>query len=266
MKTGKQILILIILCFSTQFTFAQFRWNFNTDGNYDGWKKVIWDGWGKLDSSKCITAGVLGGHLVIDITCGDPYIYSPRNLNADASNINLFIKMQNLSASQIIQIYFITTSDTIWDEQKHIDIPVTPNESSFVEYKVDMSLNYLWAGIIRQFRFDPGDKVSSGSVSVDFIELTSSQFSAVHDLQSEYENDFKLYSSTTNQSINIESSLLKQENTFVIITDITGKQLEKIAANRRDVLNVNLNSFSKEVYFISIVNEHKTVTKKISLH
>jgi hypothetical protein len=94
-----------------------------------------------------------GGYVGGDSYGGDPYIHSAENLGFDITN-NKFIKVKfkNTSASTAAQIYFITTTDGLWNEAKHKDFIVIAN-SDYTEYTVDMSSGKA------------GPELSGGSVS-----------------------------------------------------------------------------------------------------
>lgn len=136
-------------------------WNFDADGNMEGWS---------LNSSIIGNAG--GGSLNLTAVGMDPYITSPQDLGY---NINLYnavkLKMKNNTPDNQARVFWITDTDTVWDENKSAIISLVPNDSEYTEYTVYLRANNTWRGTLEQMRIDPMDNVASGSVSIDNISV-----------------------------------------------------------------------------------------------
>ncbi len=138
-------------------------WEFNTAGALEGWA-------GNQHISG-LTAN--GSSLAGNIAGIDPALTSDDNLGCDiTSNKLIIIRMKNNTSSKWGQIYFTTTTDTAWNEDKHIDFPIIPNDSGYTEYIIDMSqLPSKWTGTLKQLRIDPCIGVTSGSFSIDYVVI-----------------------------------------------------------------------------------------------
>lgn len=125
------------------------------------------EGWSLANN---VSGNVSGGVLNLNITGGDPYIHSPDNLNISASTYRFIkIRLKNTSNGNEAKFYWITTSNTQWNETKSISFTTTRNDTDFKEYIIDLTNNSNWTGTLKQIRFDPPG--SSGSVSIDYIKL-----------------------------------------------------------------------------------------------
>jgi len=138
-------------------------WEFNSAGDTEGWT----GNWhvGNLVAN--------GSYLNGNITGIDPALTSSDNLGCDISNNKYIrIRMKNNTSSSWGQIYFITTTDTVWNEDKHVNFSIIPNDPGYTEYIIDMSqLPSKWTGTLKQLRIDPSIGVSSGSFSIDYVRI-----------------------------------------------------------------------------------------------
>jgi hypothetical protein len=75
------------------------------------------------------------------------------------------------TAGDWAQIYFITHSDTTWDEAKSVAVPIT-SDGNFHTYHIDMFQSAQYAGVITQIRLDPV-VVSGADISVDYLKAGS---------------------------------------------------------------------------------------------
>ncbi|MFZ5895249.1 MAG: BNR-4 repeat-containing protein [Myxococcota bacterium] len=109
-----------------------------------------------------------------NITGNDSRIISADNLKVPLGNANkITIRMKNTSAATVAHVYFITNSDTTWNEPKSKTFAITPN-SGYTTYTVDMSAVPGWTNqTLRRLRLDPSDQatVTSGSFRVDRIYI-----------------------------------------------------------------------------------------------
>lgn len=147
--------------YATPIAYASVKdWNFNTDGNFEGWQ---------LQNQ--VTGNVAGGSLNITSSGGDPFLHSPDNLGiADpATNHLIRIRMANNTSGTSAQIYFTTTADANWNEGKSKPFTIAAN-SGYTDYVIDMAGVTGWGGTIKQLRFDP--LTVSGTASIDYIRVT----------------------------------------------------------------------------------------------
>ncbi|MBM7568020.1 hypothetical protein [Paenibacillus sacheonensis] len=137
-----------------------FDWGFNTAGNTDGWSAI-----------NQVTQSVSGGINALTSSGGDPYLFSPDNLNFSASSFPYVrIRLQNTAAGGEGRLYFTTTADTSWSEAKRVTFYTIPSASGYTEYVLNMGANARWSGTIKQLRFDPIS--ATGTVNVDYIRVT----------------------------------------------------------------------------------------------
>jgi hypothetical protein len=137
-------------------------WKFDTGGNLKGWR--IGNGISKLQVSS--------GHLEGTINGVDPSILSPEGIGIPISaKTSVRIVMKNATKGTFGQIYFITDADLIWNEGKHRDFWLYPEEAGYKTYDLDMSLVAGWTGTLEMFRVDPEQGVSKGTFSIDRIEI-----------------------------------------------------------------------------------------------
>jgi hypothetical protein len=137
-------------------------WKFDSEGNLKGWR--IGNGLSRLQVSSGRLEGTING--------GDPSILSPEGLGVPISaKTSVRIVMKNATKGAFGQIYFITDSDLIWDEGKHRDFWLYPEEGGYKTYDLDMSLVAGWTGILKMLRLDPEEGVSKGTFSIERIEI-----------------------------------------------------------------------------------------------
>ncbi|KHJ39515.1 hypothetical protein PBAC_00220 [Pedobacter glucosidilyticus] len=163
--------LLIVICFILSYIHvkAQAEWNFATST----------EGWGSANN---LTSSVNNGVLTLTATGTDPYIYSPNNLNINASLIKTIrIRVQNNTNQSAFQIYWITNTDQTYNSAKLIQIPVTPNLATQKEYVFDFSSVTGWQGTIKQLRLDPGNPATNTSIAIDYIKLTNDAYTLVVD-------------------------------------------------------------------------------------
>lgn len=132
-------------------------WEFETPWNAEGW-----GAWNQL-TPLLIDQGALSTRS----TGNDPYMGSPVfALNAEAFPI-VHIRM-SVSSGDSARLYFITSSDTNYDEAKALQFPII-GDNQYHTYTLDLSRVVGWRGIITQIRLDPSETRSA--VLVDFIRI-----------------------------------------------------------------------------------------------
>jgi hypothetical protein len=135
------------------------------------------------------------GKLVFDISGTDSYIYSPLT-RLDTNKYRYFkIKLKNQTAATAAQLFWITKTDTAWNETKSITFNIIPNSSDFKTYLIDLYSNLNWSGIVKQLRFDPANNsVSSDHYEVDFAKVITDGAIIYSDINEDNAVDFKDFS------------------------------------------------------------------------
>ncbi len=137
---------------------ASVTWEFNTDGDAEGW--TAWH-------SMSLT-GTSGGVLSLNMTGSDPY-FGSSIFNADAAaNPYVVIRMKE-TAEGTAQLFWGTVAENGMTEAKSTRFP-TGNANTWQTHIIDLTAHAEWTGTIRQLRIDPagGD---TGSVDVDFVRV-----------------------------------------------------------------------------------------------
>ena len=136
------------------------RFDFNTDGNADGWTA--------LHGVSSFT--VSGGTLQFQVTGPDPYIVSPPISATAGSNPIVAIRMRQ-SFAETNQIYWSTQAEPLMDENKKVVFESgAPNE--FHLCVLDLSQKESWQGTVTRFRIDPGNG-TLGEVEIDYVRICS---------------------------------------------------------------------------------------------
>ena len=227
-------------------------WNF--DNSTEGWTAahdIAGYGWK--------SGGYIGGR----ITGMDPYIFSPGNLQVNVT-VNKYVKvrMKNSSNSTAAQIYFVTSTSTIWGEANHKDFPIIANDPGYTDYVVDMSGIPSWEVTLTQIRIDPAINVSSGSFSIDFVEIFSGETKVK---KNEYtQSDFRLYQNFPNPFNNetrIQFSIPVNKRVKIEIYNVAGQKVTKLLDENKaagsyfvlwDGRNENGKPVSSGIYFCRI--------------
>jgi hypothetical protein len=143
-------------------------WEFNADGELEGWSPDYQ-----------ATASVSGGSLQVTATGTDAQIYNPSysastSLGLSSSNRYLHIRMRNTTGSTNATVFFITDGDQTWDGAKSKSLAIAPY-SDYTDYVIDMGTVAGWLGTIRKLRIDPGDpSVNGGTYDIDSIRALDS--------------------------------------------------------------------------------------------
>lgn len=132
-------------------------WEFNADGDTEGW-----DVWNQLDPLQ-----IRNGSLITKSTGNDPYMASPRIYIGATDFPRIEIRMK-ISAGNTADLYFITGSESIYDESKVLHFPII-SDGQFHIYSLNMSTVKTWSGEITQIRFDPTN--SQADIEIDYIHF-----------------------------------------------------------------------------------------------
>lgn len=158
----RYILLFLLVSFYSV-TYAQYSWEFNTNGQ--GW--IL---------SNNINGSIKNSNYELNITGSDPYMLSPSNLNIDAAVFaTINIKMQNTTADGGFQIFWITNNDPIWNQTKSIVFAANKNDTKLSDYTIRLNDISAWSGIIKQIRFDIGNANTSGIVLLNKFAVDMKQ-------------------------------------------------------------------------------------------
>jgi len=142
-------------------------WHFTS--NLEGW-----------NAFQAMNNTVSNSVLTATITGGDPYMHSPNNLGISTTDYKyLVVGMQNLSADNTAQLYWITDASGGYDGAKSIGFNIIPNDTKIRYYVIDLSTNANWKGLIKQIRFDPLASATTGTVKIDFIKFVGTHPSSI---------------------------------------------------------------------------------------
>ena len=111
------------------------------------------------------SSNVISGELK-DKTDGAIVLVNDLDINIDNVQF-LHIRMKNSELANF-EVFFITEDDTVWNGDKYVKSSITAKDE-FVDYYVDMSLNYKWRGNLKKIRIDP--MVALGKFEIALVEL-----------------------------------------------------------------------------------------------
>ena len=137
--------------------FPGISWEFNWNDFSEGW-----EAWNQVDSVQ-----IQDGYYEAVSTGDDPYIGSP-NFIIDASKHEHISINMKVSSGDLAQLFFITTQDQIYNENKSITFTIT-GDDQFHIYDLDMSTVPGWSGSIYQIRLDPDP--NPVKFAIDYIRI-----------------------------------------------------------------------------------------------
>gem|GEM_PF-2272185 len=139
------------------------EWGFNSKFNWaEGWNS-----WNQLTSLK-----VSGGKLATSSTGGDPYMGYQFDLSIPAESYPKIEMKMKTSAGVGGCVYFITVTDTKWDENKVIRFSLKPG-NKFRKYVLNMNNSPTWTGTIKKIRLDPTNTASD--IEIDYLRFMQSR-------------------------------------------------------------------------------------------
>jgi hypothetical protein len=135
-------------------------WNFNQDGNLEGWSGFY--DW----SSPAVSVGKLQG-----VSTGvDPFVHSPPVFINPTITPYVWIRMKQ-SAGNTAQIFYITDGDTAWNGAKSTAFTINP-DGQYHDYFVNLRQAGA-TGVITLIRLDPTTAAGS-TMAIDFVRFTDS--------------------------------------------------------------------------------------------
>ncbi len=148
------------------------EWMFDLVGDPD-------EGWGSNNMSLGPGEGYLS---LVSATETDPRMFSALVTMPAEKYTKLtyrvrydYDKQTRPGETENLTMYFITNTDSNWNEKKTLKIPL-PGKSSdgeWLEFSIDTSTNILWADTITQLRFDPFNAL--GTMDIDYIRFVEDE-------------------------------------------------------------------------------------------
>ncbi len=120
--------------------------------------------------SNSLGIGMSQDTLDLTITGSDPYMMGPAIRLTASKKKFIRIKMKNNSSSTTAELYWLTSTDQNWNENKKQQFTIIANDNNNTEYLIDLSANNFWSGTITKIRLDPSLS-TSGSCNVDYINI-----------------------------------------------------------------------------------------------
>ncbi len=139
-----------------------FAWDFNEDGNFEGWGEQDWQAVGLKDL--LVKNGVFSATSLRP----NPEMYSNEALGLDASKFSRIEINMRVSVGSYAVIYFNHASGD-WDEAKGKHFSITL-DNEFHSYIIDMGDVASWTGIINQIRLDLAD-ATGAKIEIDYIHM-----------------------------------------------------------------------------------------------
>ncbi len=155
----KLIIVLFIVISTNLFSENKIQWKFTSDNQ----------GWLLAHS---VTGAVSDGCYNMNITGSDPYIFSPNNLNIDASTYGqVRIKLQNKTSEASFQLFWATTVESNWSQARSMNFKVKKNDKEISEYVISMLGISAWSGTVTKLRMDFGNAKAQESVKIEQIDI-----------------------------------------------------------------------------------------------
>ena len=125
------------------------QWNFDTDGDAEGW-----------ELNHATLTGICNGSYTAQATTNDPFILHKVNFDAEDYQVLIVgIKYNPDTKNQTAQLYFRTSKNQSWDEAKSVKgislIPDNIKEGDTYQIVFDLTSCLTWSGNITDIRLDP---------------------------------------------------------------------------------------------------------------
>ncbi len=141
-------------------TFAS--WEFNSDGNREGWSAV-----------NATDNGVTDGAWRLTTSQSDPYVLSP-DLGIESNSFGtITIQMSNSNADAEGRLYWKRFGDADFSLSRSQVFTVNTNDQ-MNEYTLDLSGHSEWTGTITQLCLHPVSTGTGGIVAIDFVRTGDS--------------------------------------------------------------------------------------------
>lgn len=146
-----------------------FSWNFDEEGNFEGWGEQDWQVLGLKDIA------VNNGYFSATATDSGTAIYTNEGLGIDASKLARIEIRMKVSDGEDAQLYFRHSNDDMSEElSKFFKVQ---SGTEFHTYILDMNDVSGWKGTVEQLRLDPIRDTVGATVEIDYIHLLPPGFS-----------------------------------------------------------------------------------------
>ena len=140
-----------------------FYWNFNQDGNFEGFGAEDWQ------SSGFEKMKVENGYLSAVVTSPGTFLYSNEGLDIDSKKFNRIAIRMRVSDGETAQLYFRHRNDDMAESMSRVF--ETQPGTEFKTYVIDLGDFSNWRGSIYQLRLDPSRDAVGATVEIDYIHL-----------------------------------------------------------------------------------------------
>lgn len=149
-------------------------WDFNEDGNSEGWTGNI-----RIDPNVTVQDGSITFVSLGSNETREPSIYSPICSIDDEINTTeyntLKIRLKNLSSATSLYFYYTTYADdsSNFSSERRVAIPIQISDE-FIEYTIDFRTEENWNWYFKQFMITMGG--ADGTLIIDYIRLTQEDY------------------------------------------------------------------------------------------
>lgn len=242
----KKITLLTLLLVLPFLTFAQGPWEFNTDGDTEGWSK---------SQASALTVG--GGQLTFTPTGGNPkLIQAAANVDA-GTNKFIHITLTNGTVNERLRVSFPKTGGG----RAYRNVAITPSTTTSMNYDIDLT-NGNWSGTVNDIQIHikldavntnatPGGNILIDKIVIDNnATLSTTNFTI---------SEFSVSPNPATNVINIKGNT---QISNVSVYDITGKRVISTSSLVNNALNIS--ALNAGVYILNIVDsKNNSTTKKI---
>lgn len=238
-----------------------FLWNFNTNGNLEGWQ-----------AAQQVTASVTGGNLNLTIQGSDPQIKSPDNLNALTTVFKaLKVRLKNNTTATTARVFFTTTMDPSFSESKAKSFTLTANATTYSDYVIDLSTLSTWTGTIKQFRIDPVNQggISSGTSNIDYVQLTTcaSCRTAANADKEDY-RVFQAYPVPARDQLTVRLQAKVAQAVTLHVYDFAGRELKaythQVGAGTNE-FTLSTTTMQGGYYILSVIVDNRSLAQKVQI-
>ncbi len=229
-------------------TTEQHIYEFNTDGDTEGWVKA-----------NGTISGPATGNLTFTPTANKFAKIKQQSHHVDANTFSrMHIRLKNLSTNDD-QIRVIMNGDAV----NVVDQIITTSDANFKTYDLDLSTSSAWIGnVLVQIGFrdqdnanNPGQSSGTGDFIIDRIEFSN----AVLSVNRNELTDFTLYPNPVNGRLHFNSLT---EISKVEVYNLAGQRLMQLKNFVNNSFDVSI--LSNGVYLVNVEDvENRSITKKI---
>ena len=232
-------------------TTEQHIYEFNTDGDTEGWVKA-----------NGTISGPAAGSLTFTPTANKFAKIKQEGHHVDANTFaRMHIRLKNLSTNDD-QIRVIMNGDAV----NVVDQIITTGDANFKTYDLDLSSSTAWTGnVLVQIGFrdqdnanNPGQSSGTGDFVIDRIEFSN----AVLSVRRNELTDFTLYPNPVNNRLNFNSLT---DISKIEVYNLTGQRLLQLRNFSNNSFDVS--TLSSGIYLVNVEDvENRSVTKKIIIN